>query len=861
MIITHQKARYFIKVICVIALHLSSAEDAIADDQNQEYFNPALLELGSPEQVPSDLSAFEREDGQLPGTYHVDIYLNNSLIDTRDVEFKMMPDATGKLHLLPCLSVESLTKWGVITQQYPELGAADATCANMDAIPQASSDFRFSQQQLLLSIPQSAVNSQARGWVDPKRWDDGIPAFLLNYSANGSNNENKTGENTNNQYMNLRPGVNFGPWRLRNYSTWTRSSTGGKNGESTSQWDSVYTYLQRDIKVLKSQLILGDSSSPADVFDSVPFRGVQIASDDDMRPESLRGYAPSVRGIARTNAQVTVRQNGYVIYQTYVSPGAFEINDMYPTGSAGDLYVTIKESDGSEQHLVIPYASLPVLQREGQLKYSLTSGTYRSYDSSVVKTPFAQSTFIYGMKYGFTGYGGGQFSNKYQAMQVGGGKNLGQMGAVSIDMTQSWARQNNGPQLSGRSFRARYSKNFVTTGTNFAIAGYRYATSNFLTLQQAFDSYHEDKDPSPVSQQRRDRAEMTVSQSLGSVAGSVALTAIIEDYWDNSQGMKSYSVSYNNAWNGISYGLSYAYNRNSNQTGFNDTNTHGKIYSSDQLFSFNISIPLDKLFNGKHPVYASYMLNSSKYGTTTNSLNVSGTALEDNNLSWGVQQGYGSNGQGNSGSASADWRAGSGELTGGYGYDKDSQRLNYGIQGGIVAHQYGVTLSQPLGETIALVAAPGAKSVAVQGQNGVKTDWRGYAVVTYVSPYRKNTLSLNTESFADDIEVPLTTQTVIPTRGAVVVASYQASVGHRMLLSLNQSNGKPVPFGAIVSNPESKFDQGFIVGDNGQVYLTGLAEKGKLEVNWGKNAKEQCSVDYRVSNDTDGLELFSAQCI
>ena len=145
--------------------------------------------------------------------------------------------------------------------------------------------------------------------------------------------------------------------------------------------------MQRAIIPLQAQLTLGDSSAPADVFDSMPFRGVQLASDDDMLPDSLKGYAPVVRGIARTNAQVVVRQNGYQIYQSYVAPGAFEIADMYPTGGAGDLDVTIVEADGSEQHFTLPYASLPVLQREGRLKYALTAGQYRSYNRSVEKTP------------------------------------------------------------------------------------------------------------------------------------------------------------------------------------------------------------------------------------------------------------------------------------------------------------------------------------------------------------------------------------------------------------------------------------------------------------------------------------------
>ena len=35
----------------------------------------------------------------------------------------------------------------------------------------------------------------------------------------------------------------------------------------------------------------------------------------------------------------------------------------------------------------------------------------------------------------------------------------------------------------------RYSKNIVATGTNFAIAGYRYSTSGYYGLQEVLDTY------------------------------------------------------------------------------------------------------------------------------------------------------------------------------------------------------------------------------------------------------------------------------------------------------------------------------------------------------------------------------------
>ncbi|MDI8106840.1 fimbria/pilus outer membrane usher protein, partial [Salmonella enterica subsp. enterica serovar Anatum] len=41
-----------------------------------------------------------------------------------------------------------------------------------------------------------------------------------------------------------------------------------------------------DIEFLKGQLIAGENNTPADVFDSISFKGVQISSDDDMLPDS-----------------------------------------------------------------------------------------------------------------------------------------------------------------------------------------------------------------------------------------------------------------------------------------------------------------------------------------------------------------------------------------------------------------------------------------------------------------------------------------------------------------------------------------------------------------------------------------------
>ncbi|MDK2707425.1 fimbria/pilus outer membrane usher protein [Enterobacter cloacae] len=809
-------------------------------------FNTELIELDNPGMDKADLSAFE-SGSQAAGIYHVDIIVDDAFLETGDIQFTASKADNGDASLQPCLSLAQLKRWGVKTALFPALSAGHGECVNLQAIPHASADFQFGAQRLVLSIPQAAIDLPARGYVPPEMWDEGITAAMLNYSLSGANSRAKAGEgaSSNSQYANLRPGINIGPWRLRNYTTWSR------DGAGKDRWDTVYSYLQRAVIPLKAQLTLGDSSAPADVFDSVPFRGVQLASDDDMLPDSLKGYAPVVRGIARTNAQVVIRQNGYQIYQSYVAPGAFEITDMYPTGGAGDLDVTIKEADGSEQHFTLPYASVPVLQREGRLKYALTAGQYRAYNSSVEKTPFGQIAAIYGLQKGITIYGGGQGASKYQSLAVGAGKNMGDFGALSVDVTQAWSTPANTAKTQGQSWRARYSKNVINTGTNFSIAGYRYSTRGYYGLQDVLDSWG---NSGTLQDRRRNRLELTMSQTLGGDRGALTLSAAREDYWNADRPMASWSVGYNNDWHNISYGVSWTYSKNgSPSSGSGST----KTYDHDQLLALTVSVPLDKFLP---QTWANYGLNASKNSGTTHSIGMNGVALDNSALSWNIQQGYGTDGVGYTGTLNGDYKGTYREVTAGYGYDKHSERLSYGLQGGILAHADGVTLSQPLGETNALIKAPGAHGVNIRNQSGVRTDFRGYTVVNNLSVYRKNDLTLDPENMPDDVELEINTRTVTPTRGAVVKADYLSKVGRRVLMTLTTPE-QFVPFGAVVTLADDD-KSSFIVGDRGQVYLTGLRDQGTVLATWGHQPHQQCRADFSLPNGAQygGITDISVSC-
>lgn len=819
-------------------LYLGASGMALAE----EYFNPALLSMSGQDVNAgvADLSHFA-SGAQAPGAYRVTLYINDRYIGEQSVNFI----AGTEKSLLPEFTRAEYDRLGVRTSAVSGLSElpADEVIADIRTyIPSAKSDFQFAEQRLNLSIPQLLMQRRAQGEVDPASWDQGLPAALLNYAVTGNRTRdpNRSGGSTSDAlYANLRGGLNLGAWRLRSYSTYQQRASAS---QSSSDFNVISTYLQRDIHAIKGQLILGDTATPADVFDSVQFRGGQLVSDDAMLPDSLRGFAPIIRGVSESGAEVTIRQNGNVIYQSYVPPGPFEINDLYPASLSGDLVVTVKENDGQERTFSQPYSSVAVMQREGQMKYAFTAGRLQTSGGGERRNPiFVQGTVIYGLPRNFTLYGGIQMAQKYAAGSVGVGVSLGRLGAVSADVTQSKATLPNGENSQGQSYRLRYSRSILETGTSVSLAAYRYSTEGYYSLQDAV-SQPENGLENGLNSRYRPRSEfqLMLNQSLGD-AGSVYVSGSQRDYWAKQGALQSWTLGYNTSLWGASYGLNF--------TQAKDTDS-GK---QDRRVALTASIPLSRWLPGsesrtRNTMQLNYGLANAKDQGTTQQVGLSGTALDGGQLSYNLSHSESGKGSNNSSSLSGSYRGGSGTLSAGYNRSASQEQINYGLRGGIVAHPYGVTLSQELGETVALVRAPGASGVNVNNQTGVSTDWRGYAVLPWVTPYRRTEVSLEPTNLKADVAMNKTSTAVTPTRGAVVLADYPTQRGLQVLMTLTQKNGQPVPFGATVlldEGNEQNPNTG-IVGDDGVVFMAGMPEEGSLSVRWGKGNASQCRVPFRL---------------
>ncbi|WP_330986065.1 MULTISPECIES: fimbria/pilus outer membrane usher protein [Enterobacterales] len=806
---------------------------------NEIKFNPRMLGLSGEDAKGVDLDYFSRQNGQAPGIYSVDVYLNQNYVDTRRVNFI----ADKKNDVRPEFSAAQLKEMGVLLPASVPMADENAPLPQglETYIPSATTHFSVSTLRLDISVPQVNMTDAPRGSMSSALWDNGITAALLNYSYSGSRTKDLNGGgDSENDFLSIHSGLNIQAWRLRYDGNLTHSSGGNSgdnsdaNDSSGTHWDSLNTYLQRSYSFWQGEaLTLGQFTTPSDVFDGIQFSGVQLASDDDMLPDSMQNFAPRISGIARSTSLLTIKQNGNTVYQTTVAPGPYAIKDLYSLGRSGDLQVTLRESNGQITQYVVPFNSLPVLQREGRYKFGLTAGKYRSGNNDTETPDFFQGTLSAGLPADFTLYGGTQYADNYTSWSLGVGRNFGVIGALSVDTTHARAEFDTSTQ-SGYKTREQYQKTFDITDTTLQASLSQY-TEDYFTFSDRQDYYSDSGTDSDIfNRSYNKKREINASLTQNTQAwGAFSLSGYLRDYYDTGGQEKNWQASYNNSIAGVSYTLAYS-----------ETDTPGSS-DNDRRYSLNLSVPLDRFLNSNH-MWLNYSMNSTRHGPTSHLAGVSGTALEDNNLSYNVSQGYisGDDDSGASGLASLDYKGRYGEANIGYSYDPDSRQVNYGLQGGMVAHANGLTLSQPMNDTVALVKAPGADDVRVENNSGVRTDWRGYTIVPYVQPYRKNRIYLDSRTFGDNVDMDRNINYVIPTKGAVVLANFATRVGRRALLTLKDAQGNPLPFGAVASAATDGGSTSGIVDEDGTVYLTGLPDSGKMQVKWSDT--NSCSSAYNL---------------
>lgn len=773
-----------------------------------------------------DISRFEMGNAVPPGRYRVDVFVNENRVARDDIEFKV---AGGSANAVPCFDAPLLLRLGVAMGRLPQPGqegmSEEGACRPLgEVVEGASSSFDFSAQRLDVSMPQIALARSARGYVSPEYWQEGVTSGTLGYNFNlYSSGRSGFADRQTAGYLGMNGGINVGLWRFRHDGSFSFDSQGGR------RYQSISSYAQRDITAWHSQLTLGEAYTSGELFDSVRFRGIRLATDDRMLPDSLRGYAPTVRGVANSNARIVIRQSGMILYETTVAPGAFEINDLYPTGYGGDLEVSVEEADGSVRSFSVPFAVVPLSLRPGVDRYSMVAGVLRDPQLSS-KPLFGQGTWQRGFTNLITGYAGLTAAPDYAAGMAGAAFNTS-YGAVGADLTRSNTRMASGANVAGSSFRLSYAKDIPATNTNVAIAAYRYSTGGYFGLSDAMLARESaERNPVSVIVRQRSRASITMGQQLGAGWGRFSASASAVNYWNREGSDLNYWLGYNNSYRGMGYGLSVSRSRSA-------TGQIGTVYYA------SLSIPLGR----ERPLSLTANLSRDNRGAVQAQSTLSGSSA-DSQVSYSLTANHASgsgSGASNGGSVNAAYRGRYAELTGSAGAGTGYSQMSFGLRGAVVAHGGGITLSQPISDTIGLVQADGAEGARLLNATGVRVDRQGYAVVPYLMPYSLNTIELDPKGLPMDVELKVSSLQVAPRAGAVTLLKFDTITGRAALIHAKRLDGSSLPFGARVLD-EGGEEVG-VVGQASRIFVRGLNEHGRLTVVWDSELSASCVIPYDFS--------------
>lgn len=770
-------------------------------------------------------------DGQqLPGSYLVAVSVNDKRKKQGDytVDFQYRGDV-----LTPNIEKDELLLFGINPEKITLVFYKNEKYIDFEK-SDIKFDFSFFSKSLVLYVPNQSLINNSSELAHESQWDDGINALYLNYDAKLYHRRVKyDSSNNESYYASLNPGVNIGSWRLRNSGIWMK----GYDGES--EYQNSYIYAERDIRSLKSKLLLGESSTGSEIFDSVPFKGVRLSTSDNMIPYLERTFVPTVRGVANSVAQVDVRQNGYIIYSTEVPAGPFALSDI-PAAEGSDMEVTVTEDNGSVQRFTVPYNAPAISIKSGSLKYDVTFGKYRPYYNVSRKDNFSHFTIIYGFNDLLTGYTGVQASNNYFSGAIGFGFNFNELGAVSLDGIYSKDGYNNDED--GSAVRVRYKNLLSETNTTFDIASYQYASKNYSTFADAMEKSMRHS----YDWKKKNDTSIRIRQSFSDY-GLLDLSLNKTTYWnkkDESYAAFNYSTL---LLRNISFTVGW--------------NKYFDSYYSDQedVFSASISVPFGKMINSGS-ANLRYQIINERDDSISNSVSLNGMAY-NNRLAWNVTQSVNSKEHNNNRtSLSSSLKNSFGTMNAMYNHSHMVTQYGGGINGSIVLHDKGITFGQRITGAAALIDTDGSENITVLNKPGVITDSNGFAIVTGLGSYRKNDIYLEQSKISSDTSIDKTISSVVPTDSALVRAKYSTMKGSKAILKLLDRNNVPIAFGSVVS-VQDKSSTG-IVGDDGRVYMSGLDGSGILKVQWGKNSQEQCQIPYTLKNKKSlGLYYETLKCM
>lgn len=772
-----------------------------------------------------NLAAFAQAGNIAPGDYLLDVTLNGEpLPDRYLLRWRMVPNnPVPQLCVPPSLA----GMLGLQPQILHALPLRDG-CVAFDSRPEITFTLDQANQRLVVRIPQAWLAYNPRDWTPPSHWDPGVSGVLLDYNLFASRTHSHDTGVSRSLSGYGTAGINLGAWRLRSDLQYSADSS--EEGGTSQDFSQPQLYLYRPLPSLGARLTLGQSTLRSDIFDGFSFTGATLQTDERMLPYNLRGYAPQVSGLAKTNAHVIVSQNGRVLYRTDVAPGPFVIRDL-SDAIQGTLDVRVEEEDGQVNTFKVEAASVPFLTRQGQVRYSLAGGRVDEQGGDTwVKPAFTSAEFSWGAFSQTSLYGGLLLSDSdYRAASVGVGQNMTWLGAISFDITQSQAQLPHRAAQRGNSYRINYNKRFAGSQSEVSLAGYRHASRDFMSMQDFTRG-----GPEP-GETEKETFSLTFSQMIQPLSLSLLLSLRNQTYWEGSSS-NTYSATLGRSFNigrfrNISASLSL--NRTEDEEG-----------KADRQIYLTVSVPLSETGRLGYTLQQDDGVdNTLTYSSTPNP-----------NTNWSLSAGDQADGNGVLTRANYQHRSALGELSLAGSYKReDYNSLSAGWSGSFTATRHGAALhrNSTADAPRLMVDGDGVAGIPINGGVAV-TNRFGVAVIPSLSSYLPTEAQVDVNHLPDGVDVRNNVIRQTLTEGAIGYRSLKAVKGRYATAVITLQNGAYPPLGSEVVDEASGVSAG-MVSEQGQVYLQGVNPGHRYRLRWGEAG---CSLTLPETFSGEGMLLL-----
>lgn len=712
---------------------------------------------------------------------------------------------------------------------------ADSAMVPLDSLPGLEARYDEQHQAIDLRAEDSLLAPYVLGLGGQRRVTDlsmiqSTPGAILNYGLYGvTGTRMRSYISGNLEAIVMTPYGNVSTTALYN----SQRGFGLEDDRHTVRLDSTWRYI--DPAAVRSFAIGDFNSGALDWTGSIRMAGFQVQSAFRQRSDLVSWAMPQFSGSAALPSTLDMFVNNMKVFTGQVPSGPFELQAL-PFVNGGEVKIVTTDANGQQVEVTRPYYTAPGLLRQGLSEYSFDVGAPRrnygitssDYDSILA----GSGSFRYGLSDRTTLETNVQAtSDGLRLGGLGAAVALGGYGVLSVAGSTSEYKQWSGSH-------GKVQLDTQIKGIR-AYAGTERASREFYDLSRV--SLYRDS-------QRQDNwnADNPFERWMDLTARATAIDRAglsFQPWFDRATTINlGYTRidSRNDILRTANVSLSrrlgrdvYAY-----VTGFRDLENSGN-YGVYATLSFSLG------GNTRASVSAERSGGRNSFGQQLSG----NTGYGQGNVDWMVANREYSRGDAWR-TANVGYQGSVADLRAQIDHSGDRTRSSAQVNGSLIAAGGDVFAANRVGEAFAIVrnAGPGSE-IRQNGARVARANARGAALLPQLQPYSETTVSIDPTDLPVGWEPAATERTIAASWKQGAIADFGAKPSNGAVLVLRDVAGNPIAVGHSVKLAGS--EKGALVGYDGEVYVTGLQDSNRLDVDLG--TKGQCSVEFPYAADSQSL--------